>query len=149
HWQGSKRYRDDWQRSMPLAFFRALARIEGVQLFSMQKGYGRGQLKSVDFPVVDLADRLDGAGTGAFMDTAAVMCALDLIVTSDTAIAHLAGALGVQTWVPLGAVSDWRWLLEREDSPWYPTMRLFRRTTGGRWDEVFARMSMELRARLE
>src|SRR5262249_10305149 len=64
HWQGSKKYRDDWQRSMLLAYFGALGRIEGVQLFSLQKGYGREQLKGIDFPVIDLADRLDGAETG-------------------------------------------------------------------------------------
>ena len=74
------------------------------------------------------------------MDTAAIMKNLDLIITVDTAPAHLAGALGVPVWVALPFAPDWRWLLEREDSPWYPTMRLFRQKKPGDWDEVFARL---------
>src|SRR5207247_560080 len=82
---------------------------------------------------------------GAFLDTAAVIANLDLVVTCDTAIAHLAGALGVATWVALPAVPDWRWLLDREDSPWYPTARLFRQAVPGRWEEPFERMAAALR----
>ena len=78
------------------------------------------------------------------MDTAAVMKTLDLVISSDTAVAHLAGALGVPVWVALSKVPDWRWMLEREDSPWYPTMRLFRQTEAGNWDGVFARMAAEV-----
>ena len=78
------------------------------------------------------------------MDTAAAMKALDLIITSDSAVAHLAGALGVAVWVALPWIPDWRWLLDRQDSPWYPTMRLFRQTRAGDWGEVFARMAAEL-----
>ena len=75
------------------------------------------------------------------MDTAAVMKNLDLVVTSDTAIAHLAGALGVPVWVGLSFLPEWRWLLNRDDSPWYPTMRLFRQTESGHWRGVFQRMA--------
>src|SRR5205823_479926 len=122
----------DRQRSIPLDCFAALARVPAVQLFSLQKGAGREQLGLLprDVTVVDLADRLDETH-GAFMDTAAVMKNLDLVVTSDTSIAHLAGALGVQTWVGLASAADWRWLLRRDGSPWYPTMRLFRQTKPG------------------
>jgi hypothetical protein len=79
------------------------------------------------------------------MDTAAVMQNLDLVVTSDTSIAHLAGALGVRVWLAVTLMPDWRWLLGREDSPWYPTMRLFRQTRKGDWDGLFERMAGELR----
>jgi ADP-heptose:LPS heptosyltransferase len=95
---------------------------------------------------MELASEQD-APTAAFMDTAAILQSLDLVVTVDTSIAHLAGGLGVPDWVPLSAVSDWRWLLKRENSPWYPTMRLFRQKTLGDWDGVFARMAAALRAK--
>jgi hypothetical protein len=80
-----------------------------------------------------------------FLDTAAVMMNLDLVITADTATAHLAGALGVPVWVALPFAPDWRWLLRREDSPWYPTLRLFRQAQPGDWDGVFERMASELR----
>jgi ADP-heptose:LPS heptosyltransferase len=86
-------------------------------------------------------------GPDAFIDTAAIMQILDLIVTCDTSIAHLAGALGRPVWVLLKDVPDWRWLLERQDSPWYPTMRLFRQKRHGGWGEVFDRVSEALEPR--
>ena len=129
-WQGSRVYRPDRWRSIPLAQFAPLARLPGVRLISLQKGFGSEQIAAVDFPVVDLSDRLDEAA-GPFMDTAAVIGKLDLVVASDTAIAHLAGALGAPVWVALPFSPDWRWLRDRDDSPWYPTMRLFRQTTFG------------------
>ena len=82
-----------------------------------------------------------------FMDTAAVIRNLDLVITADTAIGHLAGALGAPVWLALQFSADWRWLLERGDSPWYPTMRLFRQNTLGEWPEVFQRMAIALEAR--
>ena len=91
-----------------------------------------------------LGDQFD-SGPDAFADTAALMMHLDLIVTSDTSIAHLAGALGRPVWVALKKVPEWRWLTDREDSPWYPTMRLFRQTTAGDWSDVFARMAVEIK----
>jgi Flp pilus assembly protein TadD len=136
----------DLRRSIPLERFAPLARVEGVRLVSLQAGPGSEQVAAVRgrFPVLDLAKEFDEAG-GAFVDTAAVMANLDLVVTCDTAIAHLAGALGVATWVALPAVPDWRWLLDRDDSPWYPTARLFRQAVPGRWEDVFERMATALR----
>jgi Glycosyltransferase family 9 (heptosyltransferase) len=148
-WQGSTRYPRDRLRSVPLVHFAPLARVQGVRLLSLQKGLGTEQLGAVadQFPVIDLGSRLDKK-SGAFMDTAAVMKNLDLVITSDTAIAHVAGALGVPVWVALSFVPDWRWLLEREDSPWYPSMRLFRQTKPGDWNGVFERMAETLAERL-
>jgi predicted O-linked N-acetylglucosamine transferase (SPINDLY family) len=148
-WQGSHKYRGDQRRSMPLERFAPLAGVPGVHLISLQKGPGTEQLEQLAdrFPVTDVGSQLDEA-TGAFMDTAAVMKNLDLVVTSDTSIAHLAGALGVPVWLALSAVPDWRWLLDRDDSPWYPSMRLFRQTRLGDWGGVFERLSTVLRQRL-
>jgi len=146
-WQGSPTYRYDRQRSIALGHFARLAKVEGVHLISLQKGPGAEQLRSqaVQFPVVDLGNRLDET-PGAFMDTAAVMKNLDLVICSDSAVAHVAGAMGVAVWVGLPLVPDWRWLLRREDSPWYPTMRLFRQRRCDRWDDVFERVTEELKA---
>ncbi len=144
-WQGNPAYPQDQQRSIPLAHFTPIARLQGVKLFSLQKGFGTEQLDAVkdQMTVVDLGSRLDLAGA-TFADTAAVMKNLDLVITSDTAIAHLAGALGVPVWVAIAFVPDWRWLIQREDSPWYPTMRLFRQPDPGNWQAVFQRIAAEL-----
>ena len=116
-----------------------------MRLVSLQKNSGAKQLgNGTAFPVETLGDEFD-AGPDAFVDTAAVMAGLDLIITCDTSIAHLGGALGKPVWVALKSVPDWRWMLERPDSPWYPTMRLFRQASPGDWDSVFARMADELR----
>jgi tetratricopeptide (TPR) repeat protein len=147
-WQGNPANPEHRQRSIPLACFEPLARVKGVQLISLQKGPGTEQLQTVvgRFPVLDLGGRLDEA-SGAFMDTAAVMQNLDLVISSDTAIGHLAGALGVPTWLALTKVPDWRWLLGRPDSPWYPKMRLFRQKRVGDWQGVFEEMAGELKRR--
>ncbi len=144
-WKGSSANRADHWRSIPLAQFEPLAKKPGVELVSLQKGPGSEQVREVAgrFAVRDLGDRLD-AEAGPFMDTAAIMKNLDLVITCDTVLAHLAGALGVPVWIALHAVPDWRWLLDREDSPWYPTARLFRQTRLGEWEEVFQRMARAL-----
>jgi tetratricopeptide (TPR) repeat protein len=142
-WQGNPQFKGDRQRSIPLVRYAPLAAVEGVRLLSLQKGFGTEQLRDISFPVVELAARLDEA-SGPFMDTAAVMKNLDLVVTSDTATAHLAGALGVRAWVVLPFSPHWHWLLAREDSPWYPTVRLFRQKAWGDWEGVFARLAAEL-----
>ncbi len=142
-WQGNREFSGDRFRSIPLAEFAPLAAVEGVRLVSLQKGFGSEQVAGVDFAVEDLADRLDETG-GAFWDTAAVIKNLDLVVTSDTSLAHLGGALAAPTWVALPFSPDWRWLLERSDSPWYPTMRLFRQAKLGQWSDVFQRIAAEL-----
>ena len=144
-WQGNPGFFGDWMRSIPLQHFAYIAEVPGVQLISLQKGFGRDQLRELAsrFDVMDLNDRLD-VSAGAFMDTAAVIKNVDLVITSDSAVAHLAGALGAPTWVVLSSNADWRWFEEREDSPWYPTMRLFRQGRMNDWDEVFRRLAVEL-----
>jgi ADP-heptose:LPS heptosyltransferase len=119
--------------------FAGLAEIPGVRLISLQKGAGREELAQAreSFPIVDLGEEVDQAN-GAFVDTAAIMRNLDLVITSDTAVPHLAGSLGVPVWVALPVAPDWRWLLDRCDSPWYPTMRLFRQKERGNWQGLFA-----------
>jgi tetratricopeptide (TPR) repeat protein len=146
-WQGNPAYGHDEQRSIPLAAFEPLTQVPGVQLISLQKGVGTEQLEKVkqekkkDFALCFSLDE----SKGAFMDTAALMSNLDLVICSDTSIPHLAGALAVPVWVALPKIADWRWLLERQDSPWYPTMRLFRQTRNGDWLGVFGRIAEELK----
>ena len=145
-WQGNIASPADAGRSFPLAAFAGLAAIPGVRLISLQKNDGLDQLD--DLPphmvVETLGDDFD-AGDHAFLDTAAAMQSVDLVISSDTSIAHLAGALGRPVWVGLQFVPDWRWQLDRADSPWYPTMRIFRQRTRGDWQSVFAEMEEVLR----
>jgi Flp pilus assembly protein TadD len=149
-WQGNPQMIPyDRRRSFPLAALEPVARLAGVRLIALQKGHGREQLGTAvrDWPLTDLGGRLDEQA-GAFMDTAAVLPSLDLVVTCDSSLAHLAGALGVRAWVALPFAADWRWLREREDSPWYPSLRLFRQPRPGDWATVFGRMADALRERL-
>ena len=143
-WQGNPQYDGDRFRSIPLAQFAPLASA-GVELISLQKGAGREQLASlgIDFPIHQLDGPIDDAH-GAFMDTAAIIKNLDLVVSCDSAVAHLAGALGTRVWLALSTAADWRWMLERDDSPWYPTMRLFRQKKEGRWSEVIDEVLQDL-----
>jgi len=145
-WQGNPANSNDRWRSFRLADFAPLAELPGVQLISLQAGHGLEQLKAADrlFPVIELP----GRRYRDFMETAAIMTQLDLVITPDTAPAHLAGGLGLRVWTGLCTVEDWRWLVGREDSPWYPTMRLFRQTTTGDWRPVFRRMTEVLRREL-
>jgi hypothetical protein len=144
-WQGNKLAPADIGRSFSVRHFESLSKIPNVRLISLQKNTGIEQL--ADLPagmkVESFAEQLD-AGPDAFIDTAAVMENLDLIITSDTAMAHLAGALGRPTWVALKYAPEWRWLLDRRDSPWYPTMRLFRQASYDSWPSVFSEMESEL-----
>jgi tetratricopeptide (TPR) repeat protein len=144
-WQGNPHHPWDRWRSFPLVCLAPLAAVEGVRLVSLQKGSGVEQVDGLTgrFAVETLGD-LDGEG-GAFLDTAAVMKGLDLVVTADTVAAHISGALGVKVWVALSAVADWRWMCGTEITPWYPTMRLFRQATLGDWASVFAKMACKLR----
>jgi hypothetical protein len=96
---------------------------------------------------VVLSDQMEEPSQ-SWEDTAALVSALDLVITVDTTVAHLAGALGVPVWVALPFSPDWRWLLGREDSPWYPTMRLFRQTLPGHWPDVFERIAAELKGKI-
>ena len=133
-------------RSFPLSKAAPLARIPGVSLVSLQKGAGAEQRTRVDFAgaIAQLTDPAYMGSDEIANETAAILIGLDLVITADTALAHLAGALGARVWVVLQAVPDWRWLIERADSPWYPTMRLFRQRTLGDWPEVFERVAAEL-----
>jgi len=147
-WQGEANFKYDWLRSIPLSQFAPLANLKGHSLISLQKYNGVDQIAAnrQTVPVIELQPEID-AGGGAFLDTAAVMMQLDLVITSDTAIAHLAGGLGVPVWLATQFAPDWRWMKDREDSPWYPTMRLFRQTRIEDWGDVFQRMAATLVAK--
>ena len=124
-------------RSIPIECFYGLSRMPGVRLISLHKGDGEKDLESLPEGMVVETLGAEFDSDAAFMDTAAVMRCCDLVITNDTSVAHLSGALGVQTWVALKFVPDWRWMLDRNDSPWYPTMTLFRQRLIDEWDEVF------------
>ena len=125
---------------MPLEVLRPMSRVSGIELISLQFGFGCEQLDSCDFAdrVVRLPSHVDTDG-GAFTDTAAILRNLDYVVTTDTAIAHLAGAVAVPVALMLGRVPDWRWELEGESTAWYPTMTLIRQQQLGVWDDVIKR----------
>ncbi len=137
-WQGNPDYLFDALRSVPLLEFAPLAAVRDVCLINLQRKEGLDQLPAARerFAIHDLGDDVD-ASRGTFVDTAAVMKNLDLVVTSDTATAHLAGALGVPVWVALPSVAEWRWMSQRDDSPWYPGMRLFRQSEPNVWALCF------------
>jgi tetratricopeptide (TPR) repeat protein len=134
-------------RSIGLEPLAPLAALAGVQLVSLQTGPGAEALRHLDFArsVISFGDELD-AGPQAFLDTAALMTQLDLVISSDTAVAHLAGALGVPVWIGLHATAEWRWFTDTDRSPWYPTMRLFRQTVRGDWSTVVESMVARLRS---
>lgn len=125
-------------------WFERIAAIEGVELYSLQFGYGRKELeKDPGFEVTDLAGNIRD-----FTDTAAAMKQLDLIITADTVTAHLAGALGRPVWTLLRNIAEWRWRLKSEKTPWYPTMRLFRQVSPGNWQSVFEKVEQALNDKL-
>ena len=141
-WAGRPTHKNDSNRSCDFRQFIELLGIPGVTVFSLQKGP-----REVDIAThgcqglsANIAPRL-----GDFADTAAVIDQLDLVITVDTAVGHLAGALGKRAWVVMPFAPDWRWLLETDESPWYPNHRLFRQATPGDWDGVFARLRKALR----
>ena len=148
-WQGNPGAKIDIGRSFPLRCFQPLAAMPGVRLISLQKAHGLDQLENLPsgMKVETLGEEFD-AGPDAFIDTAAVMSVLDLVITSDTSVAHLAGALGRPVWVVLKHAPDWRWMLDRSDSPWYPTMRLYRQTIRDDWESVFHQIAADV-ARLK
>jgi len=151
NWRGNpeaEKYAALQARSFPLAAAVPLARLAGVTLVSLQKGAGAAEIQQVEFgaSVVRLSDPEHLGADELADETAALLKGLDLVITADTALAHLAGALGVPVWVVLQSVPDWRWLTEREDSPWYPTVRLFRQRRAGDWPELFERVATALAA---
>ena len=134
------------RRSILLSDFAPLAALPGVRLISLQKGPPTDQIMGADFRKrILMLDTDPDPGADLFLDTAAVMTQLDLIITCDTSVAHLAGALARPVFTALPMVADWRWLLGRDDSPWYPTMQLFRQTKRGDWSDVFARITQAVR----
>ena len=148
-WQGNALNRNDAVRSFPIANFKEISRLASVELVCLQKNAGLEQLVGLDpdFKLTYLGEDIDASG--AFLDTAAVMMHMDLIITSDTAVAHLAGALGRKVWLALNLVPDWRWLLEGEATGWYPSMRLYRQAERGNWDELFLRIEADVRKLLQ
>jgi tetratricopeptide (TPR) repeat protein len=145
-WHGNPNQKDGLIRRCALRDMAPVWGLAGVSVYSLQEGAGREELSAGDpVPVVDLGD-IDR--DGAFMDTAAIMEALDLVITIDTSIAHLAGGLGRPVWMVVPYWADWRWMIDRTDSPWYPTMRIFRQPQPGEWEPVFAELASALSKRL-
>ncbi len=138
-WSGNPEYAEDRQRSIPLAEFSELFALEGLHFYSLQFGPAAAQIAQIKAPIVDLTP-----GIQDFADTAALIEQLDLVITVDTAVAHLAGALAKPVWTMLPFAPDWRWMLDREDSPWYPTMRLFRQPKRDDWSSVIERLLDQL-----
>jgi len=142
-WSGSPGHENDANRSLPVQALAPLAGIAGVSFHSVQLG-DAARTGDAPFAIYD--------ATGAirdFSDTAALVANLDLVISVDTCVAHLCGALGVPVWVLIPLVPDWRWLLERDDTPWYPTMRLFRQRERGGWNEVMQRVRLALAGHLD
>ncbi|HSY02845.1 MAG TPA: tetratricopeptide repeat protein [Acidobacteriaceae bacterium] len=144
-WAGNPQYRSDEQRSMPLLALLPLAGVPGITWFSLQMGTACGQMRTVGerFPLIDASST-----SRDLAETAALVATLDLVITVDTSVAHLAGAMGVPLWVVLPHLADWRWMEERVDSPWYPGARLFRQSAPGDWTGAVERMRGELESRI-
>jgi tetratricopeptide (TPR) repeat protein len=141
-WQGNPAYEADHQRSIPLSYLQPLFLNKNYEFVSLQRGFGCEQLSDFSNDIVVLGDGVDKSG--AFVDTAAIMENLDLVITSDTAIAHLSGALGKPVWLLLPKTPDWRWLLHKDHSPWYANMKIFRQKNAGRWEEVINQITLAL-----
>ena len=148
-WEGDSRFAKNRIRSVPLEYFLRLAEIPGVKLVSLQKGPSANQLSTLSAASVMELMASREVGPGTLLETAGLIQALDLVVTIDSGIAHLAGALARPVWLALSSIGEWRWLVDREDSPWYPTMRLFRQKKPGVWSDVFHAMEVELRKQIE
>jgi ADP-heptose:LPS heptosyltransferase len=139
-WSGNPTHRNDPNRSCKPDHFTQLAQIEGVKLFSLQKGRSEAEnilAKKMDF--VNLGDEFVD-----FSDTAGAIENLDLVISVDTSTLHLAGAMGKRVWGLLAFAPDWRWMLDRNDSPWYPSVKLFRQSKARQWDEVFDTVCKEI-----
>jgi tetratricopeptide (TPR) repeat protein len=141
-WAGNPAYGLDRYRSIPLQQWQPVLEQAGVRWFSLQKG--EAQNEAITSPAqIDM--HLLGPEIGTFADTLAIVESLDLVVTVDTAVAHLAGACGTPVWILVPTFTDWRWMVERDDSPWYPSARLFRQRELGRWEAVMDEVAQALR----
>src|SRR5262249_49099323 len=140
-WAGNPDFIADKPRSIGLAPLVPLFSIPGIQFVSLQKDLRDGDKQILDQhpQIIHIGDKLDD-----FSDTAAVMSLLDLVISSDTAPVHLAGALGQPVWILLQHSPDWRWLLNREDNPWYPSAKLFRQAAAGDWASVVDKVTEQL-----
>ncbi|MHC4559809.1 MAG: glycosyltransferase family 9 protein, partial [Planctomycetota bacterium] len=141
-WAGSPVHGNDRYRSCILACFEPLTKIAGLQLYGLQKGKAAAQMDELaeTIPLTNISKEF-----GDFTDTAAAIENLDIVISVDTSVLHLAGAMGKPVWALLPFAPEWRWMLNREDSPWYPTMRLFRQRSWSQWDPVFQQVAEELR----
>ncbi len=141
-WSGDPGLKNDSSRSCSLDIFSPLAHSDHITFYSLQKGEASAQANNPpkDMKLIDYAEEIKD-----FSDTAALIQNLDLVISVDTAVAHLAGAMGKPVWTLLPFVPDWRWMLNREDSPWYPTMRLFRQPAPGDWESVMNRIEEVLK----
>ncbi|HQU42640.1 MAG TPA: glycosyltransferase family 9 protein, partial [Pirellulales bacterium] len=142
-WAGRSTHKNDHNRSLPLSLLAPLAAVPGIHFYSLQKGGPSSQAQNppAGMRLTDWTDEL-----ADFADTAALVTNLDLVISVDTAVAHLTGALGKPVWLLAPHVSDWRWPPGRDDSGWYPTMRVFRQPRAGRWSKVIERAARELSA---
>lgn len=145
-WQGSTSKIDEG-RSLPLELFQSIASELPVELVSLHKGEGEKQIEDIAFPLTTFAPEFDG-GEQAFLDTAGVINQCDLIITTDTSIVHLAGAMGARTWLLLQKVPDWRWGLSGKDTFWYPSVEIFRQQKANDWGPVFQELFFRLKAEL-
>jgi hypothetical protein len=145
-WAGNPQYKSDEQRSTTLETLLPLAQVRGVSFFSLQFGPAAAQIERLRarFPIVDAC-----SAHKDFSETAALAATLDLILSVDTSVAHLAGAMGLPVWILLPHLADWRWLEGCEDSPWYPTARIFRQPVPGGWGLLVERVREELELRCE
>jgi Flp pilus assembly protein TadD len=143
-WSGAQGYLNNARRAIPAELLAPLLDLEGVSRFSLQVGERAADLARLPPGIVDLSPELTD-----FSETAGALAGLDLLISTDTSVPHLAGALARPVWVMLAFMPDWRWLLDRDTSPWYPTMRLFRQKGRGAWDEVVQRIRVELQSVLD
>jgi hypothetical protein len=138
-WAGNADHKNDRNRSIPFDLFAKLFENVNVRWISLQVGQHATDVDKKPYPIVNFSrDLVD------FSETAGLIENLDLLITVDTAVAHLAGSMGKTTWLLLPYSPDWRWQLQREDSPWYPSMRLFRQQKAGEWQDVLERVDAEL-----
>jgi len=138
NWAGNPNHDNDKYRSTNFEKFKFLKQIPGITIFSLQKGEASKQLDAPN--IINLEENIKD-----FADTASIIENLDLVISVDTSIIHLAGAMGKPTWVLLDFMNDWRWLVDRDDTPWYPSMKLFRQKKPGDWDSLFNEVIKDLK----
>jgi len=139
-WSGNRELKADARRSIPLSVFMPLRDVPGIHYFSLQKGYGSEQLLESDWNIIDVMDDCKD-----YLETASLIDMLDLVISVDTSVVHLAGVIGKRLWLLNRFESEWRWMLEREDSPWYPTLKIFHQESISDWSHVMQRVADELR----